>query len=269
MKILVNKFLIVLLFLEVPVLTHGQNWILQDSINLRKAAQSSSIDQNGNLFYSVDSELFKYNYPADSTIIYSPAIFGNISTVDARNTNKIFIFYSDFQRFSLIDRFLSNPVDYNLGDFDIISASAAGYDPRNIIWIFDDINLSLKSYMINNRAVNSEIQLNQILTKLNDPEVNIIKVYHNRVYLNETSTGILVFDLFGNLLTQINDPGLSDFHFFKNRLYFIKHGEIVFYDTQTGQKQADSIPEDYLDCIIHDNLYYFFNDHQIKIYNKR
>jgi hypothetical protein len=199
-----------------------------------------SFDNKDNLFVSTTSgDIHQFNPAGKQINLYSPERQGRLQQLEAAWTVNIFSFSSDLQEYRILDRFL-NPLSSNRFQFsDISLAKAATLGNNNIIWVWDESDLSLKSLDFLRNIVIQSQPLNLILNADN-LEVLEIREFKNRLFMNVANEGIFIFDNQGNFLKRLEILTDQRLCFFKENLLWIQDHHIMAYSmvTQTIQKSA-------------------------------
>jgi hypothetical protein len=163
----------------------------------------ASFDTKDQLFISSTSgDIYQFDRSGKGINLYSPERQGRLNQLEAAWTVNIFSFSSDLQEYRILDRFLNPLAENGFLLADINLAKAASLGNNNIVWVWDESDLSLKSLdYIRNTIVQSQ-PLNLILNS-DDLEVLEIREFKNRLFMNIPNAGIFIFDNQGNLIQKI------------------------------------------------------------------
>ena len=204
-------FLIILFFFHTYTLVYAQtptqastskDLIFIKKVRIKEPVQVSA-DRYGNIFIAdKNGTISKYKNNGDSITAYSPAIRANITLLESWATLETAVFYQENQELVIFDRFLtfkqSIKIDDTMAGFARLSTLAADGN----IWIFDEVDFSLKKYHLRNKTTILHTYCDLLFQK---KEYNIlfIKELNNLVYLVDKNNGVFLFDNFGNYKKNI------------------------------------------------------------------
>ena len=182
----------------------------------------------------------KYNPQGDLLEHFSPEKPGDVTLIEAWNPLRIFLFYSDFQEYMFLDRFLTSS---NRFSFHHISSyvGLATMSADNNIWLVDYSDFSLKKYDLTFDKVIIQQPFDLLLNK-DSYEVEFMREYQNLLFFSVVDKGILIFDNLGNYLKTLEETGIGYFGFLKNELYYVKDSELHFYDIYSAERRKEEMP---------------------------
>lgn len=229
-----------------------------------------SLDNQGFIFLTdLEGNLYQYNKTGRLINNFSPHRQGRISQLEAAWTINIFTFSTDLQEYRILDRFI-NPVAENRIPLNLITlAKVATIGNNNIIWVFDEADLSLKQFdYIRNEVVQHQ-PLNLILDR-SSLEITGMREYQNLLFINIKNEGIFILDNQGNLIKKIRALPTQGFGFLKNQLVFIENEKAIFMDIQSEKQDIFKLPEDFeaLGILANQQMILLYNSSQIRIYPK-
>lgn len=228
----------------------SQTLVLEKSIPF-KGIQSVSTDIRDHFYISdIKGNLFQFDSTGKEVNHFSPQVQSTITSIEAANTMNVFIFYRDLQKYLILNRFL---FQQDLTDFnkeEIGFAYMAGLSLDNNLWIFDNFSFSLKKYdlQLHNNTIETPLEL---ILSPDVYNINLIREYQNKVYLNNLNEAIIIFDNLGN--HNITLPfKTSYFNFLNEEIYFIDGSKIVLYNPFKHSKRTLTIPfeEEYKFCLL-------------------
>ena len=185
-------------------------------------------DNQSNVYVVKGNELCKYNKTGKLLYKYSNKNLGNIDFVDASNLLKILLFYKNFLQVVYLDNTLSaNGEPVALDNIGYQQAQLACSSYNNSVWLYDQQNLELVRLDINLEKIVGTGNLSILLNINMQP--NYLLEHDNRIYLNNPSTGILVFDIYGTYYKTIP---------IKNVLQVQPRGEVIYYMTENNKLQS-------------------------------
>src|SRR4051812_22990298 len=113
------------------------------TIGLDKA----SMDTYGQLYVTdTKGNINKYDSTGRFLLNYSPQKVGNITLLEASNTIRIFVFYRDFQEYTILERFLGPMPNNSINPEEVGFARLATLGSDYNLWIMDDTDFALKKY---------------------------------------------------------------------------------------------------------------------------
>ena len=188
-----------------------------------------SLDTKDQIFASTTSgDIFLFDSKGKQQNLFSPARQGQLSQLEASWTVNIFSFSTDLQEYRILDRFLNPLVEKGFFETNILLAKAATLGNNNILWVWDESDLSLKSLnYLNNQIIQTQA-LNLIL---DSPSLAVseIREFKNRLFMNVPESGVYIFDNQGNFLQKIPVKGIHRLCFYKEHLFWIEGKNIMKY----------------------------------------
>ncbi len=205
-------------------------------------AEHVSTDNLSNVYLLNNDVLQKYDPQGNLLKTYSNMNFGRISSIDASNPMKIILFYRNFLQVVFLDNTLAQ-------NGDPISIETLGYPQTQFIcsshdngmWIYDQQNFELLRFDQNLLLVNQTGNLAQLLSM--DLKPRAMLEYNNRLYVNNPSTGILVFDVFGTYYKTIPITDIHDFQFKGDELVYYQDGKLNTFNLKTLEQTQSILPD--------------------------
>ncbi|TXE10325.1 hypothetical protein [Algoriphagus aquimarinus] len=181
-----------------------------------------SFDTKDQLFASNTSgDIYLYSQEGKQLNLFSPARQGRLNQLEAGWTVNIFSFSADLQEYRILDRFLNPLAEKGFSLAEINLAKAATLGNNNVIWVWDESDLNLKSLdYLRNLIIQSQ-PLNLILES-EDLNVSEIREFKNRLFMNVPDTGIFIFDNQGNLMRKVAVTGINKLCYYKEHLLWIE-----------------------------------------------
>jgi hypothetical protein len=229
-----------------------------------------SMDNQGFIFLTdPEGNLYQYNKYGNVVNNFSPHRQGRVSQLEASWTINIFTFSADLQEYRILDRFI-NPVAENRIPLHLITlAKVATLGNNNIIWVFDEADLSLKQFdYIRNEVVQHQ-PLNLVLDR-SSLEISDMKEYQNLLFLNIKNEGIFILDNQGNLIKKLKAYPNRNFGFWKTKMTYIDKSEIISMDFQSEKQEISHLPEDFqaIGIFVNQQMVLLFDSTKIRIYPK-
>ena len=233
-----RKELLILLFLFTALGVRAQ-WSVTDSIT--DTAGYIETDNLNNLYLIDKSEIKKYNNKGELLFRYSDMQLGNIGSVDVSYPLRPLLVYPDLNYLVILDNTLSsnrgkiNLLDYNI-DLGVLACSSV----QNHFWIYDAMKFALIRVDENFKQVHATGNLSQILG-IDFSPTRMVE-FANKLYINNPTTGILIFDNFGTYIKTIPITGLSDFQISENELIYLKNNRLIRYNTLLFETKEVELP---------------------------
>lgn len=233
-----KAIIIYILFLLVPVFQNSKFTFVK---SLPTSSTSVTSDNLGNIYLTKGDVLEKYDSEGKFLKNLSNKALGNITFVDAQNPLKLLLYYRSFQQVVLIDNMLAP-------SGNSISLDALGYSQATLVctshnnglWIYTPQNAELIRF---DQQLMKTVQTGNI-TQLTGSKVlpNFMTEQNNQLFLNDTATGILMFDIYGTYARTIPLKGLSHFQVSNEKIFYLKEGKLKSYDLRTLEEQELSLP---------------------------
>lgn len=205
-----------------------------------------SFDTKDNLFLStMAGDIYQFDRFGNQKNLFSPPRQGRLTQLEAAWTVNIFSFSADLQEYRILDRFLNPLYENGFSQADVNLAKAATLGNNNIIWVWDESDLSLKSidYLRNLVIQNQPVNL---IVNSKDLEVVDIREFKNRLFMNILNEGIFIFDNQGNLILKIKLLLSKKMCIYNEYLFWIENGFLMSMSIKTQEilkvAQTDEYP---------------------------
>jgi hypothetical protein len=192
-----------------------------------------SMDNQDQIFISSrQGDLYLYDSKGNRLNYFSPPRQGRINQLEAAWTVNIFTFSEDLQEYRVLDRFLNPIAEHNFFDASINLAKAATFGNNNIVWVWDESDLSLKrmDYL---RNLLLDAQPLPLLTDSKNLNILEMREFKNRLFVLAPEEGVFVFDNQGNLIRQINLKQVPNLCLYKDYLLWIENNYLNTYCLST------------------------------------
>lgn len=194
-----------------------------------------AIDSRDQIFISsTTGDIFLYQSTGVQSNLFSPPRQGRLQQLEASWTVNIFSFSADLQSYRILDRFLNPLVEKDFLTYGITLPRAATLGNNNVIWVYDEADLSLKSLNYSKGELIQSQPLNLILS----PEqlaVQEIKEYKNRVFLRVKDSGIFLFDNQANFIRSLPVSGNGRLCFYRENLLWIHENSLQIFSLTTQE----------------------------------
>ena len=217
--------LVWVLLIFIPLLTNAQekiSWAAPKAILTIGHSDLISLDSRDQIFASSQTgDILLFDQKGNQLNLFSPPRQGKLQQLEAAWTVNIFSFSADLQEYRILDRFL-NPLSENtflLNDITLPKAATLGNN--NIIWVWDESDLSLKSLNYLQKQVIQSQPLNLII---DSPTLNVLEIREvkNRLYMNIPDSGIFIFDNQGNFINKLNVKIDQRLTYYKERIFWLE-----------------------------------------------
>jgi hypothetical protein len=266
------RFVIIQIFLLLSiscVKAQGSSFKLITTINID--AKEIQTDRIGNLYViSKTNQLYKYSSSGRllSTLNYNYS--GNITSLDVSNPLEIYVFYRELNSIVFLDNNLAFRGDINLSNYGIGQASSIARSYDNGIWVFDVADLQVKKL---GKDGATSLQSANVRQFTQSKSIMPTFIYDNdeRLFLNDSTLGILVFDVFTNYIKTLPIKGIVDFKILGDDLYFTKNKELYNYKLKGLLQKSIQFPDSLSisDCSIEKDRLYLAEDNIVEIYEIR
>ncbi|MEB2786183.1 hypothetical protein [Algoriphagus persicinus] len=194
-----------------------------------------SFDTKDQLFASNTSgDIYLFSADGKQLNLFSPARQGRLTQLEAAWTVNVFSFSADLQQYRILDRFLKTLAEDSFIFSDVNLAKAATLGNNNVLWVWDESDLSLKSIDYQRNLVIQSQPLNLILNT-DKLEVAEIREFKNRLFMNVPETGVFIFDNQGNLMRKVAQAGITRMCYYKEHLLWLEEGNLKALSLSTNQ----------------------------------
>jgi len=225
-----------ILLVYLPFLAQGQSLFEEENpIATLSISQSDliSIDTRDQIFVSKkNGDILLLDQNGKQLNLFSPPRQGRLQQLEASWTVSIFSFSEDLQEYRILDRFLNPLSEGNFLLNEITLPKAATLGNNNVIWVWDESDLSLKSFNYLQKQITQSQPLNLVL----DPQnltVKEIREFKNRLYLNIPDSGIFIFDNQANFIQKLPIRVNRQLCFYKERIFWIENDSLKSYSIRT------------------------------------
>jgi hypothetical protein len=222
-----------------PFLAQGQGLFEeQNPIVTLSISQSDliSIDTRDQIFVSKkNGDILLFDQNGKQLNLFSPPRQGRLQQLEASWTVTIFSFSEDLQEYRILDRFLNPLSEGNFLLNEITLAKASTLGNNNVIWVWDESDLSLKSLNYLQKQIIQSQPLNLVLNPQN-LTVREIREFKNRLYLNIPDSGIFIFDNQANFIQKLPIRVNQQLCFYKDRIFWIENDSLKSYSIPTQEE---------------------------------
>lgn len=232
----------IILLIFTSFFAKGQDWGIPVAIDFPRLGLLS-LDNQGYIFVSdLEGNLYQYDQLGQRVNNFSPQRQGALSQLEASWTVNIFTFSQDLQEYRILDRFI-NPVAENRIPLQHITlAKAATLGNNNIIWVYDEADLSLKQLDYRQNRITQNQPLNLVLAQ-SSLDILDIREHMNMVFIHIFEEGVYILDNQANFLRQLPSEFDQKLSFWKENLVYLNSGEMILQNLRNGEKKSYEIPE--------------------------
>ncbi len=233
-----KKLFYIFLFFTLTSNAQGR-FNLAATINI--AADFFTTDNQGNIYIVKADELSKYNKSGRLLYKYSNNNFGKIDFVDASNMMQLLVYYRNFISVLFLDNTLSlisDPISLDKIGFQQTQLTCASHN--NGLWLYNQQNSELVRL---SQTLETTQQTGNLSLLLNvDMKPDYLLEYDNKIYLNNPSTGILIFDVYGTYYKTVPVKNVQHFQPIGEWLYYIIDNKAKAYNIKTTEEIKFEMP---------------------------
>ncbi|MBA3706750.1 MAG: hypothetical protein H0W84_12885 [Bacteroidetes bacterium] len=233
-----KKLLYLFLLISTTGFAQG-NFKLITTIDIQ--ADFFTTDNQSNVYVVKGDELCKYNKAGKQLYKYSNKKFGNISFVDASNMLRLLIFYKNFLQVVFLDNTLSVIGELvNLDKIGFQQAQLVCSSHNSGMWLYDQQNFELIRL---DQTLEKKQQTGNLRAILNTSlQPDLLLEYDNKVYLNDTTKGILIFDIYGTYYKTVSVKNTKYFQPIGDWVYFMNGNKVKTYNLKTTEEKEFKMP---------------------------
>ena len=198
-------------------------------------------DNQSNVYVVKADELTKYSKAGKLLYKYSNKSLGNIDFIDTSNMLQLLVFYKNFSQVAFLDNTLSlNGEPVSLDNIGFQQTQLVCSSHNSGLWLYNQQNLEL---VLLDQTLEKKQATGNLSLLLNiDLQPNFLLEYNNKIYLNNPSTGVLMFDVYGTYYKTIPVKKLNYFEPIGDWVYFISDKKIKAYNTKTTDETEFETP---------------------------
>lgn len=210
-------------------------------------------DDLGNLLIGANSKLTKLDKEGDFIAQYFPMFQGKITCIDAKDPRRILLFFKDYSYVIFLNQDLANagtlsfynlnrsPQPISMDGLNLSFSSLSCIDEYNeAYWIYDENTSDLVLIDQNNQIDFKGDALDQLMDL--EPDPNFMIMEDNRLFINNPSTGVYVFDENARFVSKLPLFGLKKIQVFKDMLFYTSNSFLIAYDLVSGEETYHPLP---------------------------
>ena len=216
----------------------SDNYKLIKSIPFTNA--SFTTDKLGNAYAITGNQLLEFDSQGKPKATYSESTLGTLRSIDASNPLKILLYYPDFAQINILNSKLALQSTINLRSLGMIQPTIICNSDNEGYWVFDLQDIQLKKIDLNLQV---KIESGNILQNTGyNLFPNFMMESNQFVYLNNPSTGILVFDLYGTYYKTIPLKHLQSFQIIGDELIYIEKNKLISFHLKKLEEKEILLP---------------------------
>jgi hypothetical protein len=192
-------------------------------------------------FYIVDNNnvITKIDSTGKIWFRYNDVTNGNIYSVDASNPFKTIVYFKQQQLIQTLDNNLGVINTIQLRKINLLNTTAVARASDNNIWLYDAMEMNIKKINDAGKIITASPDLFQLTGHI--PQITFIKEENHKLFLCDSTSGVIVFDEYLNYERTISIAGISDFQIINQSLTNIKHNIITEINLTTKTQQTDTL----------------------------
>jgi len=217
----------------------GEEYTLLKSIQF--ADVFFTTDKLGNAYVIAGNQLLMFDSQGRPIATYSDNTQGALRSADASDPLKILLYYPDFARIIILNSKLALQSTINLRPMGIVQPTLICNSNHEGYWVFDLQDFQLKKIDLNLRIGSESGNISQLVGY--DVLPDFMVEADNFVYLNNPSTGILVFDLYGTYYKTIPIRNLHSFQLIGDELLYADSGAFHSFHLKRLEEREIILPK--------------------------
>ncbi|MEH0157848.1 hypothetical protein V6R21_27405 [Limibacter armeniacum] len=234
---------------------NAQHFKLLKTQPVALVSQQASVDRYGHIFVSSENGTV-YMFKADGTEVkkYS-SDFTTTWTVYGWETIRTILFSSELQKVEVLNRQMTRLQSIDLNELGIGYATCCSPSTDGNLWVFDQVDRSLKKVSYQLGRVVSENPLTSNLQSVNISNPIFIQEYQNRLYIADSEAGVMVFDNMGTFEMLLTEDLVEQFGFWKNQLYYSVGDSLKLVDLYLRKVTKKIQPQQFESAVLMDSGY--------------
>lgn len=212
----------------------AQSWKEVNRKSVDSEIVAVSTDFQENIYVALaDDQLIKLDKSGEVLVNFSQPNLGPFTSLEAHNSLNPFLFIRDNQQVVFLDRFLANPVVYDLNQWTSSFVWLAAPSVDRQLWLLESDPFRITKVDRFTGNVLHEVFL-QIGLDLEDLVYFIAR--QQQLILVDHFKGIYIFDLFGNLIRHVTDEEITSVQLINDQLIYYSGAALVQLDLTLDSK---------------------------------
>ncbi len=235
--------------------------------SISTSASSVTSDNLGNTYLLNGNVLEKYDAEGNFLKSFTNKNLGSITSVDAGNSLKSLLFYKSFQQIILLDNMFSksgNDISLDALGYNQVSLACSSHN--NGFWIYNQLNSELIRFDQGLQKTQQTGNITQLTGTAIQPD--FLTEQYDKIFLNDSTVGILVFDIFGTYNKTIPIRGLHHFQISNDQLIYFKDGKLKSLNMKTQEEGEIALPDTHIiDARTEKEKLYLLKQQRLDIYH--
>lgn len=221
-------------------ITQAQSWEEVQRRSFDSEIIAISLDFQKNVFISMaDGQLLKLDDSGNLLASFSQPNLAPYTSLEMQNSLNPFCFARDNQQVVFLDRFLANPVVYDLSQWTSSFVWLATPSIDRQLWLLESDPFRITKIDRFTGNVLHEIYM-QIGLEIED--LVYFSARQQNLILVDQYKGIYMFDLFGNLVKHVAENGVTFVQLIDDELFYYLETSLIQYDLKSGAKLEIPVP---------------------------
>lgn len=262
----VIPFLIMITFSVVCPSISGQP---VETFNL--PGESFSVDLMGNVYWTHNQTLIKYQPGTGEKYEYSDNFLGPVHSYDVSNPLKILVYHKAFNHIVFLDKTLS-PIrpPVNLDEMGLTNTESCCISHNGGFWLLNTNLNQIQHYTSNLQLIQETPEINKLENTQNTTPQIIEK--NRQLYCHLPNCCTLVFDRFGNLIHRYPLKNVDNIQILNGNIYYFYEASLNKLNVKKGEREAIPLPKgkNHWDDVKigKNNKLYLLKDQKLYIYNR-
>lgn len=248
-----TSLFILLFFSLILQKSFGQYYHFEQEKTAPYKGNMISCDDRGNLLIAAKGKLTKLDISGKFIANFYPMFPGKINCIDAKDPRRILLYYKSYSYVVFLNQDLANagtlsfynlnskPEPIDLGVTNLSYASLSCLDEYNdSYWIYDGNTSEIVLIDQENRIDFRGDALDEIMDL--EPNPNFMIMEANRLFINNPSTGVYIFDENGRFVRKLPLFGLKKIQVHKDLLFYTNNSFFVVHHLLTGKETFHPLP---------------------------
>lgn len=212
-----------------------------------------STDDLGNLLIASKSNLTKLDMDGKFIANFFPMFQGNLNCIDAKDPRRILLYYKEYSYVLFLNQELANaaslsiysvttsPEPVDLNELNLSFTSLVCLDEYNEeYWVYDENTSDIVLIDQYNQIDFKADALDQLMDE--DPDPNYMIMEGDRLFINNPSTGVYIFNESGRFVRKLPLMGLKKIQVYKDLLFYTTSNLLVVHHLVTGEESYNPLP---------------------------
>lgn len=255
---------IVLLFL-LQNIAFGQYYHFEQAKTAQYTGNKISCDDRGNILIATKGNLTKLDFSGNFIANYHPLFPGKIKCIDAKDPRRILLYYKTYSYILFLNQDLTNagslsfynlnrnpqPIDLSINNLGFSSLACLD-DYNDAYWVYDANTTEIVLLDQENRIDFRGDALDELMDF--EPQPNFMMMEDNRLFINNPSTGVYIFDENGRFVRKLALFGLKKIQVHEDMLFYASNSFFITHNLITGEETYHPLPVlDFIDWSLNMN----------------